>query len=83
MTANGRHNQVSGKLGKAFKSAIGGAAVLARGEDLRASPPQRGAGHPGPAPVAAMLGRAGALDAGHRQPGQVPLIRAPDICHAK
>jgi uncharacterized membrane protein len=63
MTVDGHRDQVSGKLGKALKSAIGGAGGLARGEDWHVRTPQRGAGNPSPAPVAAMLGRAGALGA--------------------
>lgn len=54
---------MSGKLGNALKSAIDGAAGLARGEDVHARAPRHGAGNPGQAPAAAMLGRAGALGA--------------------
>ena len=54
---------MSGKLGNALKSAIDGAAGLARGEDVHARTPRHGAGNPGQAPAAAMLGRAGALGA--------------------
>jgi uncharacterized membrane protein len=63
MTVDGHRAQVSGKLGKALKSAIGGAALLARGGDSHARTAQRDAGNPGQAPVAAMLGRAAALGA--------------------
>jgi len=55
--------KVSGKLGNALKSAIDGAAGLARGDDVDARTPQHGTGNPNQAPVAAMLGRAGALGA--------------------